>query len=55
MLKKQCTKREYDKEISQIVKKAGNVLYEQAEKNMLSYHQFLSYVYYISCTGAVEK
>lgn len=32
MLKKQCTKREYDKEISQIVKKAGNVLYEQAEK-----------------------
>ena len=25
MLKKQCTKREYDKEISQIVKKAGNV------------------------------
>lgn len=42
MLKKQCTKREYDKEISQIVKKAGNVLYEQAEKNMLSYHQFLN-------------
>ena len=42
MFKKQCTKREYDKEISQIVKKAGNVLYEQAEKNMLSYHQFLN-------------